>query len=178
MAKLQGSLKLGKGKSFFVKSQMKRLPQEDETWEADFQALPKPMTQTTTHFLGLVLTQPDGYLLADQEVEHTPTVNDLANLLAVAMRRPWIEGAHRPRCLHVRGNPVWNELVPHLKEIGVQVVVQDDLPKVSEAYSDYLRHMKKVRSPGKGKPSAKQEKRLPRGSQPSPSGCRSVAMLK
>jgi hypothetical protein len=38
----QDNLKLGKGAAF-VKSQLKRLRQEDEMWEADFRAIPKPM---------------------------------------------------------------------------------------------------------------------------------------
>ena len=38
-------LKLGKG-SAFVKGRLKALPQGDEIWEADFQALPKPIEQT------------------------------------------------------------------------------------------------------------------------------------
>jgi hypothetical protein len=37
-------LKLGKGVAF-VKSRWKRLPQGDDTWEADFEALPKPIMQ-------------------------------------------------------------------------------------------------------------------------------------
>jgi hypothetical protein len=40
MAKELDKLKLGKG-NVFVKSQLRRLRQEDETWEADFRALPK-----------------------------------------------------------------------------------------------------------------------------------------
>ena len=43
MAREEEKLKLGKGAAF-VKSQFKGLRQEDETWEADFQALPKPIT--------------------------------------------------------------------------------------------------------------------------------------
>jgi hypothetical protein len=77
-------LKLGKGVAF-VKSQFKRLRQENETWEADFRALPKPTLQTDTHYLGLVLAQPHGYLLAFIEIEQTPTVNDFATLLANAI---------------------------------------------------------------------------------------------
>ena len=63
------ALKLGKGAAF-VKSQLKRLRQEDETWEADFRALPKLMMQTATHYVGMVLSQPDGFLLADSEITH------------------------------------------------------------------------------------------------------------
>ena len=61
VAKERHELKLGKG-SAFVKSRLKRLPQEDETWEADFRALPQAITQSATHYLGMVLTQPDGFL--------------------------------------------------------------------------------------------------------------------
>src|SRR5262245_57414874 len=63
----------------FVKTRLKRLPREDETWEADFQPLPKPMTQTETHYLGMVVDE-DGSLLADSRVEWRPTVNDMATL--------------------------------------------------------------------------------------------------
>jgi integrase len=43
-----------------------------------------------THYLGMVLVQPYGELRAMKEIEHTPTVNDLANLLAESMRRPGV----------------------------------------------------------------------------------------
>ena len=154
--KTDDPLKLGKGQSFFVKSRLKRLPQEDEVWEADFRALPKPMGQNETHYLGMVLTRPHGALLSEEEVERTPSVNDLANLLAQAMRRPGFESAHRPRRILVRKNPRWAELFPHLKEIGVEVGVEDDLPKVCEAYEEFLQQEQQARSGKKVKPSAQQ----------------------
>ena len=40
-------LKPGKGAAF-VKGRLKRLPRGDETREADFQSLPKPMMQSAT----------------------------------------------------------------------------------------------------------------------------------
>lgn len=148
-------LKLGKGAAF-VKSQLKRLRQEDETWEVDFRALPKPVMQTATHYVGMVVTQPDGFYLAGLRVERTPNVNDLATLLAHAMKRPLTEGAHRPTRILFRKNPRWKELFPHLKEIGIEVVVQDDLPKNEEAFNDYLRHLEKSRSAGKTKATTEQ----------------------
>ena len=138
MAKERHELKLGTGATFFVKSHLKRLPQDDETWEADFRAIPKPMMQSDTHYLGMVVTQPHGFYLAELEVEKRPSVNDLATLLAQAMRRPFTEGAHRPRRLHVRGHRQWRELFPHLAELGIKVSVQQELPKVKDAYEDYL----------------------------------------
>jgi hypothetical protein len=68
VAKERQQLKLGKGATLFVKSRLKRLPQEDETWEADLRALPKPMMQNETHYLGMVVTQPHAFYLAELEV--------------------------------------------------------------------------------------------------------------
>ena len=95
VAREEEKLKLGKGAAF-VKSHFKRLRQEDETWEADFRALPKPITQSDTHYHGLVVTQPDGFLLGDTHVQGRPSVNDLATLLANAMRRPLTGSAIAP----------------------------------------------------------------------------------
>jgi hypothetical protein len=96
-------LKLGKGVAF-VKSRLKRLPQGDETWEADFQTLPQPIMQTETHYLRMVVTQKDGSLLADMTVHGRPSVNDLATLLAYAMRRPLEGDARRPNLVRLRGH--------------------------------------------------------------------------
>src|SRR5205807_173935 len=109
------------------------------------------------HYLGMVLTQPDGFLLAESEVEKKPTVNDLATLLANAMRRPFVEGLHRPRRIHLRGHPQWQELFPHLKEVGIEVAVRSELPKVAEAYREYLQDVSEVQSAGKVEPSAEQQ---------------------
>ena len=70
------ALKLGKG-SAFVKSRLRRLPQESEVWEADF--LPK-----ANYWMGLVIEQEHGAVFAMKMLETTPTVNDLAHL--------WISG--------------------------------------------------------------------------------------
>ncbi len=157
MAREEEKPKLGKSAAF-VKGRLKRLRQENETWEADFRALPKPIMQSETHYIGMVVTQPDGFLLADTHVEGRPSVNDLATLLANAMRRPLTEGAHRPRRIHVRGHHQWRPLFPHLKEIGIDVAVQQELPKVEEAYHAHLRHLKEVHSWGKVEPTAEQAK--------------------
>jgi len=144
VAREEEKLKLGKGAAF-AKSRFKRLRQEDETWEADFQALPKPITQSHTHYLGMVVAT-DGSLLADSHVEGRPTVNDMATLLAHAMRRPLAGKAHRPRRIHVRGHPQWRELFPHLDELGIEATIQNDLPGVDAVYTDFLRQMRRARS--------------------------------
>jgi hypothetical protein len=144
-------LKLGKGAAF-AKARLKRLRQEDETWQADFQALPKPITQSQTHYRGMVVA-PDGSFLADSHVEGRPSVNDMAMLLAHAMRR----GSHRPQRLHVRGHPQWRELFPHLEELGIKVAVHRELPKVQQAYQGYLRQKREAHRRGMVKPTAGQQ---------------------
>jgi hypothetical protein len=57
MAKNLPKLKLGKSASF-VKTHLKQLKQDDDTWEADFRALPKHKGQTETHYLGLFVALP------------------------------------------------------------------------------------------------------------------------
>jgi hypothetical protein len=142
--------------SAFVKSRFKRLRQEDETWEADFQALPKPIMQSQTHYRGMVV-DPDGSLLADSHVEGRPTVNDMATLLAHAMRRPLTGKGHRPRRIHVRGHPQWKELFPHLEELGIKVAVHREFPKVQRAYQSYLRQQREAHRRGMVKPTAEQQ---------------------
>lgn len=145
MAKEQTRLKLGKRASF-VKTHLKLLPREKEIWEVDFRALPKPADQTETHYLGLAVALPRGDPLVYLPVEYTPTVNDLADLLADAMRRPLTGSPRRPEHIHFRGNPRWDELFPHLKELGIEVTLQDDLPELEEVYLDFCRQMRKAGS--------------------------------
>jgi hypothetical protein len=104
-----------------------------------------------------MVVDPDGSFLADSPVEGRPTVNDMATLLANAMRRPLTGKAHRPRCIHVRGHPQWKELFPHLEELGVKVAVHRELPKVQQAYQGYLRRQREAHRRGMVKPTAEQQ---------------------
>ncbi len=154
MAREEEKLRLGKGA--FEKGRLKRLRQENETWDADFQALPKPITQSRTDYQGMVVA-PNGSLLAESHVEGRPTVNDMASLLAQAMRRPLTGKAHRPRRLHVRGHPQWKELFPRLEELGIKVAVHRELPKVQRAYQGYLRQQRDAHRVGMVTPTAEQQ---------------------
>lgn len=73
-------------------------------------------------------------------------MNDLADLLAVAMRRPMTADAHRPRRIVFRANPRWEELYPHLKQLGIEVSAQYELPHIEPVYKDFLRQMRRTRS--------------------------------
>jgi hypothetical protein len=155
MARQQKKLTLGKGAAF-AKSRLKRLRQERETWEADFKKLPQPLSQNETRYLGLVVVKRGGTLLAQEEVEHTPTVNDLATLLGYAMSRPLSGRGHRPKRIRVRKNPRWQELFPHLQEVGVEVVVDSDLDTLRNVFHDLLRRVRAERRADMVKPTAEQ----------------------
>ena len=85
-------------------------------------------------------------------------MNDLATLLAHAMKRPLVNGHLRPRRIHLRDNPKWKPLLPALKEIGIDVVIKTDLPKVEEAFGEFLAQVKEARSVGKVKVTTEQAK--------------------
>ncbi len=144
MTKELPKLKLGKSASF-VKTQLKQLKQENDSWEADFRALPKSKGEPETHYLGLVVALPRGNPLVSMLVEYNPDVNDLADLLADAMRRPMTDSAHRPRQILLRGNPRWEELFSHLNQLGIEVSIQNDLPNVEEVYKDFLRQLRRAK---------------------------------
>ena len=136
MAGQRFRLKLGKGVAF-VKSELRRLRQEDDTWDADLQPLTGLGAKYDSVWIGLVVSQTEEFILAQLTVEKPPSVNDLAILLADAMRRPWVEKAHRPGALNLRARPEWEELLPHLKDIGIKVVKQENLPKWDHAFEKY-----------------------------------------
>lgn len=137
----RNKLRLGKGTAF-VKRRLQELPQDDEVWEADFKALPRLSGEEQEPFLGLVLTKPDGFLLADWQIDQPPSVNDLATLLGHAMRRPLVEFAHRPRAIHVRARTAWQPLLPHLKQVGVEIVIEAELAVFDSAFQEFLEQLR------------------------------------
>jgi hypothetical protein len=142
----EARLKLGKGASFFVKTQLRRLRQEDDTWEADFFPIPCSDSEHGSVWWGIVLSHEHDKVLAQRMVEEPPTVNDLANLLAEAMRRPLVDFSHRPRGLLLRARPEWAELLRHLKQVGIQAVAQDALPKWDRNFGDRQAQVEQARA--------------------------------
>jgi uncharacterized protein DUF6930 len=138
-------LKLGKG-AYFVKSCLRRLPLTEDEWQADIQPFSRGSRRRRQEWLGIVLSQTDDFLLADQFIENPPTVNDLARLLADAMRRPLIDRPHRPKTIVLRDNPTWQEILPHLRDIKIEVVIQDALPQWDKEFKDWVEEFGKTGS--------------------------------
>ena len=96
-------LKLGKGAAF-VKSRLRQLRLNDDIWEADFGLLDDGVT-----WLGLVVCPTSGAIFASEICDHPPDVNDLANLLAHAMRRPSFGDSGRPSRIRLHDNSAWDD---------------------------------------------------------------------
>jgi len=136
----QERLKLGKG-SYFVKSRFLRLPWTQDEWQVDFQPFIPRSSKHKQEWLGIVLSPTDDFLLADQLLENPPTVNDLARLLADGMRRPVIDRPQRPKTIVLRDNPSWQELLPHLRNLKIEVVIRDTLPQWDKEFRDWAEEM-------------------------------------
>lgn len=142
-------LKLGKS-SAFVKRDLRGLPLTEAEFETDFFLDHKFSTKRREVWKGLVIERESGALLAMNDAEFPPpTVNDLATILAYAMYQPWYGDHQRPRVIHLRDRPQWQELLPHLRQIGIEVVLGPDLPWFDEAASEWLHDKPTRRAPGK-----------------------------
>lgn len=132
-------LSLGKGSTAFVKQDIRRLPQSEAEFEADF-FLDDSTVSSRKCWMGMVIEREHGDVLAMEEVRlPPPTVNSLANLLAHAMLRPPDGGDRsRPRTIHLRDRPQWQELLPHVRQLGIEVILCEELPRFDEAVLDWL----------------------------------------
>ena len=141
-------LKLGKS-SAFVKRDLRLLPQTEDEYEADFFLDPEFSTKRRELWMGMVIEREVGALLATENVHYRPpTVNDLANLLAHAMLRPPDrEDRQRPGTVYLRDRRQWEELLPHLRELGIEVVFSEDLPRFDEAVVEWMQETKTARKP-------------------------------
>lgn len=125
-----GKLKLGKS-SAFVKTALRRLPLTEAVLEAGFFLDAAASGQRYERWTGMALEREFGDLLAMETLRlRPPTVNDLAALLAHAMLRPLNGGERqRPHTIHLREQPQWQELLPHLHQFKIRGALHGD-PKL------------------------------------------------
>jgi hypothetical protein len=156
VARQKEKLKRGNGAAFDP-ARLKDLPQENETWEADFEALPKPPTQGERHFLGMVVSKKGRCILAEMQVSR-PSVNDMVTMLANAMLFPLSGDAHRPSRIYARYYKPWDEVNAHLNDIGIKVSAHTEFPWLYHLFHERLRQKREMRSPGKVELTAEQAK--------------------
>ena len=141
-------LKLGKS-SAFVKRDLRVLPLTEAEFEADFFLDLRFSTKRREVWTGMVFEREFGALMAMDDVQFPPpTVNHLATLLFHAMRRPPnYEDRQRPRKIYLRDRPQWQELLPHLRQLEIEVVLGDDLPWFDGGVIEWMQETKTVAAP-------------------------------
>ena len=138
MWELCDKLKLGKS-SAFTKRDIRALPQTEAEFETDFFLDPEFSTKREQAWRGAVVEREHGAVLALEDVRFPPpTVNYLASLLDHAMLRPQYGDHQRPTKVHLRDRPQWQELLPHLRQLGIEVVLSEDLPRLDEAVIKWM----------------------------------------
>ena len=95
------------------------------------------MRRDAPEWFGLVVSVTELFILADRFWNSPPDVNDLARLVSRAAERPCIGKPHRPRVIRIRPLPEWSELIPHLEQLNIEVVRQDELQKFDEEVSGF-----------------------------------------
>jgi hypothetical protein len=149
-------LRLGKGVAF-VKSHLRRLPLGDDVWEADFMWALSTLNPRETVWVGLIVHR-DGWVVTERMMDQSPTVNDMAALLARAMQGPYDQDPRRPQIIRLRARREWQELHPHLAQLGIKVIAAPRLDQWDKAFKETYRQVAKKRA---NAPSPKLERAYP-----------------
>ena len=108
--------------------------------EADFCPLPEILGGRL--WIGMAIRQWNEDIQALEILEHVPTVNDMADLLADTMQRPLSDNGYgRAEGIHLRDNPEWKDLFPHLRQLKIEVAVTEALPKWDEVVAELIEYL-------------------------------------
>lgn len=126
----------------FLKRPLLALPQKPHSMEVDFCPLPDIFSDEGGFWLGLVVDPGLDLILAIAILDEPPVVQDLAEILSEAMGSLLPSGRFRPEVVVLRDNPEWEQLFPFLVQIGVEVVVTEDLSRWDEKADELIEWLK------------------------------------
>jgi hypothetical protein len=129
-----------KGPLGFIKDWLRRkLPQSYDVWQADYRQTPNWIViagEKVRPWLLLVASRSNDLVLAHDLIEETPFAARVWDKLVESMQYPAAGEPHRPTELQVRNNELWQTLKPHFEEIGVAVVLTDDLDQMNTLFDE------------------------------------------
>ncbi len=135
----------GRGPLALVKRWLKeKLTLQEDVWQADCRPMPEWMRiadETVRPWAALVLSCSDDLILASELFGEAPSSDLLWDGLVQAMQHPSAGKPHRPGEIQVRADERWQALRPHLEEIGVRLVVKDELDLFQEAFTQMAEHV-------------------------------------
>jgi hypothetical protein len=129
----------------------KRLPKEDDVWQADFRQMPNWIVlggEKARPWLVLVTSLSEGLMLAHEISDQEPPPALLWDALVRAMQHPAMGPPHRPGELQVRPGAPWESLRTHVEEIGVRLTATDEPAEVAAALADLSEHIGGKAEPG------------------------------
>jgi tetratricopeptide (TPR) repeat protein len=139
------------GPSAIGVARLNRLPREFDTWQADSRPMPRLVEEggrLVQPWITLVVSRTRDLILGQAMSLEPPTAAQLWDVLAAAMAEARAGEPHRPTTLQVRPGPAWDELRPHLAEIGVECESADTLDQVDLVMEDLTEHMREDGPPG------------------------------
>ena len=111
-----------------------------DVWQADFRLTPhwiKIAGEPVRPWVVLITSRSDDLVLAHEITDEPPSSDLLWDVLAEAMSKPAAGEPHRPTELQVRSDERWDELKPHLDEIGITVVPTEELDQLDDGVQGY-----------------------------------------
>lgn len=129
----------------------KNLPQSFDVWQADCRQMPNWIRiggEMVRPWNIMVTSRSNDLALAHQLIETVPSSALLWDTLVQAMQHPAAGEQHRPTEIQVRKEERWDELRPHLDEIDVNLVVQDELDHLNAMFADMTEHVCGKPQPG------------------------------
>jgi tetratricopeptide (TPR) repeat protein len=139
------------GPSAAVKRRLGRLPRVFDTWQADCRPLlnlVESEAELVQPWIALVTSRGSGQIMAQEMALGPPTAAWFWDVLARAMSEPMMLAPHRPTGLQVLPGPIWDELQPHLEEIGVECAEVDELDQIDSLLGLLAEQMAAVETPG------------------------------
>ncbi|MGQ0636108.1 MAG: tetratricopeptide repeat protein [Planctomycetaceae bacterium] len=138
--RLAGAAALPVGPTAEIKGQLRELPQAyGLIWQAAVHrvaAFLEEAGQPIRPWSVLVVSETERLIRAQQLAMAAPTAAAVFDEVARAMLDPLAGGQKRPSEIQVREAPLWEELRPHLEEIGVDVIYRTELEEADFAVRD------------------------------------------
>ena len=139
------------GPSALAKVRLRRLPQPFDIWQVDRRRLAGLVEhggRLVQPWVTLVASCSSGLIMAQAIAVEPPSAARIWDVLADAMRRSTGDPPHRPTQVQVLPDPTWDQLRPHLEEIGVDCVEADELDLIDTILEDLAKHMTREEPPG------------------------------
>jgi len=134
-----------KGPTPLIKKRLTRLPQSaDAVWQAEFRQLPMWINvdaEPVRPWFVLVVSRTEELILAQDILEEPPTSAVLWDKLVKAMEKPSMGEPHRPSEIQVRSSELWDDLEPHLDDVGIERLVVERLDLMEEIVEQLIVHM-------------------------------------